>query len=477
MIMDRRTLLTLLGLSAAAAAGGCSSPAGPSVGGGPLKLWHNNGELRDLFAAQTSAFTQGGGPAVEIHYEPLTTIGKSLQLAWQSDQMPDLHVLAGLEVPVPVLQKQGWFQPMALGSAVERLPAGSQIEGIHVFDGKSYSFPITSARQYWAPVWYLGETVARYGLDPDQPPATWEEFRTACRAVQQASDGEVYGWLSKLGVGNRMGPEIEDLAQAAGWTGVGGIDLRTGEYAWHADEFVETVEFVHSLHTDGLMHPASLSLTGVQAQARWAAGASAYWFDGPWLPGYLRRDLPDLQDKLRVAPILVPTRQHQPQSYAPPAGGSFWLSAKSGRPAEASRLMTEFLTTKEFAIGVAESSAVPADLSVVAEADVHPAYQKLITWYGESVFLAPSPVVRNPAVAQVLAEMREIKPGYGDLVQGYFSGDVTDIRAAFRKLSTDLTAERARAIQKVTAAGDLRVSEDNWSFPDWQPRQDYPGTA
>lgn len=73
--------------------------------------------------------------------------------------------------------------------------------------------------------------------------------------MQDKSDGKVWGWMSKLGAGNRMGPEVEDLAQAAGWPGVDGINTRTGACAYHADEFVNTVEFLFSTHKDGLMFP------------------------------------------------------------------------------------------------------------------------------------------------------------------------------------------------------------------------------
>lgn len=114
-------------------------------------------------------------------------------------------------------------------------------------------------------------------------------------------------------------------------------------------------------------------MNGVEGQARWGAGAAAFWFDDPWLPGFARQSMAKIQDKVRVAPILVPSAGMERQSYASPSGGAFGLSSKSKHASQASALMADYFTTKEFSKGVAESSAVPMDLSVVAGANVHPA--------------------------------------------------------------------------------------------------------
>ena len=476
-MINRRRLLSLLGAGvggAAAAMAGCSPERTRTTPTSTrLTFWHNNGEMRALFESIAREFgAERGGRPVEMHYEPLTTLGKSLQLARQSRQMPDIHVLAGLEIPAATLQAQDWFQPIDLGDAADRLPVGSLVDGIHVFDGRTYSFPIVSFRQYWAPVWYFADSVERLGLDPDGPPRTYDEFRAACRTVKKKSDGRMFGWMSKLGVGNHMGPEIEEIAQAGGFAGAGGIDFRTGEYAYHSDPFVAAVEFLVSLHRDKLMFPGSLTLDGTQAQVRWAGGASAYWMDGPWLPTFVKANAPDLEDQLRVSTILVPDASSKVTTYRGPQGGAFWISSQSKQPAAASRLLREHFTTRDFYRGVAESSAVPADLSVVDDAEVTPAYRQLVDWYAQQVFLAPSPVVANPEVAKVLAETKPIAPDYGNTLLGLFTGDLTDVRRAMKQLSDRASAERERALAAAVEKG-ARVSLDDYAFPDWTPAADY----
>ncbi|HEX5995053.1 MAG TPA: hypothetical protein VFY84_07925, partial [Jiangellales bacterium] len=114
----------------------------------------------------------------------------------------------------------------------------------------------------------------------------------------------------------------------------------------------------------------------------------------------------------------------------------------------------------------------PPNLEVVAKADVHPAYKKLIEWYSQDAFIAPLPQVRKPDVAKVIAESKGVKPGLGELVQGMFSGDVKDVRGALKQLSDKSAQQREQSIAKVTKEG-AKVTVADWAFPDWQPRTDY----
>jgi multiple sugar transport system substrate-binding protein len=60
----------------------------------------------------------------------------------------------------------------------------------------------------------------------------------------------------------------------------------------------------------------------------------------------------------------------------------------------------------------------------------------------------------------------------GELLQGVFSGQVTDIRGALKKLSDDSAADREQALKKAVADG-AELEADAWAFPDWKPGADY----
>jgi multiple sugar transport system substrate-binding protein len=65
--------------------------------------------------------------------------------------------------------------------------------------------------------------------------------------------------------------------------------------------------------------------------------------------------------------------------------------------------------------------------------------------------------------------MKAVDPGLGPIIQGAFSGQITDVRGALKQLSDGKTAARDAAISEV--GGD--VSVDDWKFADWTAGEDY----
>lgn len=396
--------------------------------------------------------------------------GQALQLAYESDQMPDVHSLAGLGVPPQQLVDQGWFQALSNGGEIQQaLPEGSLLEGITIFNGEVFSFPLFSFRQYTTLNWFNKDLMEQAGFDPETGPATWDEFREAARAMTEAGGGRIFGWIQGLNFPDRLGVHVDELAQVAGAPGP--IDHATGEYTYTSEPYAQAIEFLLSLQEDGSLFPASSTLDARTGRARWATGVAGMFFDGPWNIGVVQQEFSDFADKVGVAPIPTPSSDAS-LIHQGPTGGVFWISSQSANPDVAADILREF-TTPEYYVGLAERmDQPPLDLSAVEQADVHPTYQRAVQFYTDRVRLAPSPIARNPAVSRVNAAMEDIHPDLGEIVQGVFSGDVTDYRAALQTYNDQLTAERDRAIETVRAEG-VDVSIDDWVFSEWQPDQDF----
>lgn len=396
--------------------------------------------------------------------------GQALQLAYESEQMPDVHSLAGLGVPVPQLVNQGWFQPLTNGEEIRQaLPEGSLLEGITIFDGEAYSFPLFSFRQYTTLNWFNTDLMEGAGIDPEIGPTTWDEFRQAAASITEQGGGQIYGWIQGINFPARLGTHVEELAQTAGAPGP--IDFATGEYAYATEPFAQAIEFLLSMQQDGSLFPASSTLDARTARARWATGVAGMFLDGPWNIGVVQQEFSDFSGNVGVAPIPTPSGEDT-FIQAGPTGGVFWISSQSENAEVASDILRGF-TSSEYYVGLAERmDQPPLNLDAVAEADVHPSYQRAVELFTERVRLAPSAVAANPAVAQVLAEMTDVHPNLGEITQGVFSGDVTDYRAALQTYNDQMTAERDRAIQVVQDNGG-EVSIDDWIFPEWQPGEDF----
>lgn len=479
--MDRRRFLQLSGLATSglvgAAVAGCDTAptetGGQGGAGTGLRWWDHFSPLQDLHKEIFAAFEKDTG--VPVEYTPVQTakLGQSLQLAQQSHQLPDVHSNVGLDLPLAALIKDNWYQALQLGDDVlDRLPPDALVEGITTFDGKAYSFPIFSPKQYWAATWFNRDLVAKAGLDPDNPPATYDEFRTAARQVKQRGGDNIYGWMLALGQPPRLAEQIGFLAQAGGFAGAGGRLFESGEFAYHDDAYVNAIEFWLALRKDGVLVPGTESFDDKIARTRWATGLAGFYFDGPWCAGVVKQDLSEFTEKLAVGPMLVPESGMPVTAYRGPSGGAFWLSGESKQRKQASELLGR-LTTPEYYVGLAEHmDQPPLDLSAVDRADVLPVYKKLVGWFQESVFLAPSPVIQNPDIAKVDAELQPIEPDLGMIVQGLFSGDLSDARTELKKLSDSSTKERERAMKEAVGKG-AEVALVDWAFPTWTPRQDF----
>ena len=114
----------------------------------------------------------------------------------------------------------------------------------------------------------------------------------------------------------------------------------------------------------------------------------------------------------------------------------------------------------------------PVNTSVIADADVHETYLQSCDIFNRTIGLKPFPVAKNPDAEKVYAEMKTISPSPIEILNGYFSGAITDWEAALHEYNDKMIAERDRAIEKVRSNG-YDVSLDDWVFPNFAYGESY----
>ncbi|NEE03822.1 ABC transporter substrate-binding protein [Phytoactinopolyspora halotolerans] len=453
-----------------AAAGGESS--GP---GGPLQWWDQFRPLTEMFERDLFGPYMEEHPDVTIERRQMDApdLGQALQVGRRSSQLPDVHSVAGLGSSPAALVSEGWFQPIGSHADFEGSPVADQIfDGIHRFDGEIYSFAPFSGRRHEAAPWLNTELLAEADVDPEQSPATWDDFRAAARRVQDGTGDGVHGVLIPTQDPIYLDALVHRLATAAGAPGPGAIDWATGDYIHDSQPYLDAVEFLVSLQADGVVHPASASMGPRDARARWAAGEAAIYPWGPWFIGGLLVEEPEAVER-GVGVWHVPTPETTRNFvYSSPAPGVFWVSSESDQPELAADLLLQ-MTTREFQAKLAAAmDQPPALLDVVAEADVHPTYAQNVSFFEEDVRIGPVPEVATPGVWRVLAEMRDIHPNLGEIVQAVLTGSTDDVAGDLRRYKDELSAERERALEVVQGEG-VEVDLDAWVFSNWDPATDY----
>lgn len=476
--VSRRTVLSASGGAAAAATlGACSDSSSGGFSSGDdskIRWWDHFGPLQSLQKKTFAKFEKSKhGKKVEFKWRNASKMGEALQLAKRSDELPDVSSLAGLDLPIPRLIKDNWLQPLDLSDEAMSELKDDLYDGLHIFDKKVYSFPLFSFRQYTAAVWFNSTLAEKAGLDVDKPPSTYDEFRSAAKTVQKKAGKNVYGWIWNAGMPDRMGDQVDAMAQAAGFKGEGGVLYRSGEYAYHSEPYLKVLEFLRSLKKDKLLRPGSTNWSDKIAREHWVAGEACFYFDGPWCPGVALESSKKFGKSLAVGPILVPEEGMDVACYGGYSGGTFWLHKSSKQAKSVNRLISDFFITKEYNKGLAEAmDQPPRELSAVDDSSAHESYKKLLKMFQKQVYLAPNALVKNPDVTKVEAESKDIDPKLGDIVQGVLTGDVKDAKKALKELSDKSSKDRERAL-KAANKKDADVSMDDYAFPNWKPRQDY----
>ena len=98
------------------------------------------------------------------------------------------------------------------------------------------------------------------------------------------------------------------------------------------------------------------------------------------------------------------------------------------------------------------------------QADIDPRTRRCYSLYDQFLHLNPMPVVRNADVTQVLLEQKPVQPNFGTVVQGLYTGQLKDPKAAMQDLKERADKELDRAIKAAQAKG-AKVSRDDWSSP------------
>lgn len=209
--MATRSLRVLIGVATAAVAvslAGCGSSDGGNSSdsaGHEVVVWHYwDGNNADTFADLAAEYESShDGTILKLVNVPGADLMTKLQAAAQSGTLPD--VVIGDLVTVPRMAQTG--QAVDLTSLVpdstwsdiypEMLKFGQQ-------DGGQISVPVSANTLAWM---FNKDDMAAAGLDPANPPATWEDLQTACSQIkaktgkpgfelftQPGTDGEGVTW-------------------------------------------------------------------------------------------------------------------------------------------------------------------------------------------------------------------------------------------------------------------------------------------
>lgn len=462
-----------------------TAPEGAPESDGPLRWLDSGGQKGEFHKEYLQKYAAARGLDVVYDGLPWQEIATVLPLGIRNGSAPDTFNLPlGMEPSVAV--SEGWIQPIDeyaadLESWKAAFPAGSFIEGVNVFGGKTYGFPYSTERRFNNAVLFNRDMMAEAGYDNIGPDLalTFTEMRDAAAKIRQNSGG-AFGWIIGGGQVNRWGDIATTLAQRAGakvgTTGLlQGMDFGTGEYIYGSDEFVAAVELLLGMRDDGSVFPGSVSITAPQAREFITQGAAGMIIQGPWNVPIWEANAPGFN--FGVSPAPAPEGMLDNPVWVgqlPNGANMMWLNKAARNPHHMIGYF-QWLGSPEGQLAYAGigSSADPALFpDAVSQADLSERADAMIRMAEKYVRIQPNALVRNPALSAVAAAYVDPTPNFAQAVQGLFAGQLSAIAETLKTVSDARNAALDKALDEARANG-ASVSRDDFVFTNWTPSEDY----
>lgn len=426
----------------------------------PLAFWEHFETFTAMNSALFEEFTAKTGIEIEYTLASPDKMTDAMYVAYRSNQLPDIFTVTVTGGAAQMLA-ENWVSPLTVDMDYFSPDIRSQLfEGLSTYEGKVYSVPLFS-QNHCALMYYHPSMV-------ENVPVTYEDFYNECKRIYEESDGTIYGLVLPMAFTTRIDETLGYFADAAH---APVIDWNTGEYRWDSEEMIELFQLLTKMWDEGLIMPSSVNFNMKEARERWAAGEAAFLIDGIWNVGITKSNfMPELDDFAVCEPITPAGEDYM--IYSNPPSGVYFIANNSEYQQEATDLILGMIED-EYQIKIANvQDQPPLNLAVLEKADVHQSYVDSVNIFTETMGVKPYLGLRNLDVLQIEANMKTVSPTPTEILNGYFSGAITDWESALHSYNEQLTTARAEAIEKCCQLG-YDVSIDDYIFPNFVYGESY----
>lgn len=409
-------------------------------------------------------------PNINIEYTMLTVdqFKNTIVTMIKSGEGPDLFPIpVGLTLNTAVAE--GWYQPMndyVTEDFAEQFDPLSFEEGVtHIGDDWYTVTEVMPTIQCL--FFYNKDVLDEAGVS--NIPSTYSEFREACRKVTEYGKGSTYGLVDGGKQTNRMDVLVRSLAAAAGGKIAATTKVLTdnGAAPYDTKEMKQAMDLIQGLTDDGSIHPDTVNISAPEARELFAHGQAAFLCQGMWCISQWDADYPDLN--YGVMPVPVPDGVSD--TYVQAGELSPWMGIykQSAHPREAAEyLMALYSEEYGYQPGcVADGTFVSVIPSINEEYMSNEIMKDYYTIAEETSRIVPTIVKRNEKANDLYAEIKDVQPSLGAIVQGIISKSITEYDTSLKTLAEESTAEWKRACEAVGMDfGELE-------FPNWDVKKDY----
>lgn len=392
--------------------------------------------------------------------------------AIRTGDAPDVF-MAPLSFSLPVLVEEGWFQPLdplVDEGFFEIFREGLFKEGLNIVDDEIYTIP-QQIGQPTAMVFYNKDLFEEAGLDPEQPPQTYEEFRDYARQITEAGNGDFYGLIEGGKQSNRFSYTIQEWGSlnGAGLADNSPVSKLTGEAPYHTEAITDIYDLFAGLADDGSIHPRTSSLTAPEARQIFANGEAGFIIQGAWNIGVWNANSPDLNYGVMAPP--TPNGERKGSIDAVSQGG-FGIYSETEHPELAAKYLEELFGGDFYQRKAVENQHNFSPVDGAIEEYASGEFLEFYELYSDILVGGPIPEAVNLDVTTVLGEYVDVTPSAAEIMQGVAISGLRD----YEPMLEDLSKQTEQALQDAISAaqeGGADVSIDDFVFPDWDPMENY----
>ncbi|MCE0509018.1 extracellular solute-binding protein [Microbacterium sp. KKR3/1] len=238
----------------------------------------------EAFAAQEKQFEKER-PDIDIIGVEYEWEGPTFAVQLAGGSLPDVFTVPFTDSKT--LLENG--QLMDVTDAIEELGYTDKfnpiiLDGVTGSDGKIYGFP---RQAYAAALHYNRDLFEAAGLDPDNPPQTWDEIRTAAKAITDATGKAGY---AQMAINNTGGWQLTSQTVARGGRTQTDNSDGTAESTIDNDATTAALQFLHDVKWEDGSFGSKVDLDWGTINQEFAAGNIGMYTSGSDIYTALVRD-------------------------------------------------------------------------------------------------------------------------------------------------------------------------------------------
>ncbi|MDP6685998.1 MAG: sugar ABC transporter substrate-binding protein, partial [Candidatus Omnitrophota bacterium] len=329
-----------------------------------ITAWHWMSDREDAFLELAKRYENETGTKVNFElYAPSDAYTQKIRAAAQTNTLPDIFGILG--------EKRDFASFINAGHILNLTPYMNEngkewrnklfkkALAVNVF-AKSDSFNVNPGI-YGVPLdvtniqmLYNKELFAKAGLDPENPPVTWEDFLRAGRALKQKGiQGLVSGW-GEIWM-------IDCFASNYAFNIMGErkvLNTIRGEVSYTDPDWIKVFDLFRQMRDEGLLASGIVTKVNKTAEQLFANNRAAFAFNGSWCVNVYEGMNPNLNYGAMLPPK---ASDRYPLLIWGGAGSSFMINNKTLKKDEAVDFL-KWLTDKEQQVFLAkETRNLPAN--------------------------------------------------------------------------------------------------------------------